>query len=468
MENEKKGWSGQFAFILAAAASAVGLGNLWRFPYLAAKYGGGIFLFVYVILAFTLGIALLAVEVSIGRRTGHSPIKAFAAAIPKWSILGYLAMLVAFIILPYYCVIGGWLLKYLCHYTVLLFNPSQNALPDGAFFMSFISSNIQPLVFTVVFICITAFFIALGIRKGIEKLNIVLMPLLILLAAGIAVFVCTQPSTRQGVIQYIKPDFSKFSPATVVAAMGQVFYSLSLAMGIMITYGSYMRKNSSIERCAIRIQLFDTAVAFTAGLMIVPAFYVFSKSGIESGDIGLMFTTLPAVFAKMHLPGFLGGASLATSLGFAFFALALFAGLTSAISLFEAVLSNTIEVTGMPRKLATAVLAVITVLLAAPSALCYGSTPFALKIPFVDMPFLDFCDFLANNILMPILAFFTVILAGWILKPSFFYREIRKRDQPFHIPRVFAFIIKWVAPPFILTIFTVGVLNALKVISFAK
>ncbi len=326
---EKRGnFTGKLGFVLAAAGSAVGLGNIWRFPYLAASYGGGIFLLVYLVLVLTFGFALMIGEITLGRKTGLSAIGAFKALNKKYAFIGYLAALVPMIILPYYSVIGGWVMKYL----VTFLTGNVGAAADDSFFGGFISDAGEPVFWFLLYAAITALVVLFGVEKGIEKVSKLMMPVLVVLSLFIAIYSACQPGAWEGVIYYIKPDFTKFSATTVLAAMGQLFYSMSLAMGIMITYGSYMKKDVNLESSVKQIEIFDTGIAFVAGLMIIPAVFAFSGGTPEALGKGpsLMFVTLPKVFENM-----LGG----TVIGILFFVLVLFAALTSSISLMETIVS---------------------------------------------------------------------------------------------------------------------------------
>lgn len=276
---EKRGaFSNKMGFVLAAAGSAVGLGNLWRFPYLAAKYGGGIFLLVYLILAVTLGFTLMITEIAIGRKTGLSAVGAFRKLDKRFGFVGYLACIVPFIITPYYCVIGGWVIKYL----ITFVSGNVSAAAGDDYFTGFISQAGSPVLWFAVFVLLTSIVVIAGVEKGIEKASRILMPVLIVLTLGISIFCITRPGAAEGVKYYLLPDFSRFSATTVLAAMGQLFYSMSLAMGIMITYGSYMKKDNSLEKSVRQIEIFDTGIAFLAGLMIIPSVFVFSGGNEEA------------------------------------------------------------------------------------------------------------------------------------------------------------------------------------------
>ena len=247
--NEKNGFTSKIGFVMAAAGSAVGLGNLWRFPYLAARYGGGMFLLVYLVLAVTFGFTLMLTEIAIGRKTGKSALSAFGALNKKCTWIGYLACTVPCIIFPYYCVIGGWVMKYLAAY---LTGQGQTAAGDD-YFMGFLSLGGEPLVWLLVFLLMTAAVVVMGVQKGIEKASKILMPILVVLSVLIAIYGLTREGAMAGVAYYLIPDFGKFSGGLVFAALGQLFYSMSLAMGIMFTYGSYMGKKDNLESAVQQI-----------------------------------------------------------------------------------------------------------------------------------------------------------------------------------------------------------------------
>ena len=432
----RSSFSSRIGFVLAAAGSAVGLGNIWRFPYLAAKYGGGIFLLVYLILAVTFGFALMITEIAIGRKTGLSCIGAYKTLDRRFGGLGWLASLVPAIITPYYCVIGGWVLKYFFEYLT----GQGSVLSDAEYFGGFVSFAADglfdtPLPWFLIYVVLTTAVVLLGVEKGIEKVSKVMMPVLVVLSIVVALFSLTMDGALEGLRFYIVPNFANFSFKTVLAAMGQMFYSMSLAMGIMITYGSYMPAASNLERSVSQIEVFDTLIAFIAGLMIVPAVVAFNggdPNGINAGP-GLMFGTLPQVFERMWLGHIVGGV---------FFLLVLFAALTSSISLMETVVSIVCDRTGWRRRPATIAVAVFLVLLGLPS--CLGEGPLAF-IRILGMSFLDFFDFLSNSVLMPIVAFFTCILIGWVLGTKTVSDEVEMNFR-FRRKRLFEVMVRWVAP----------------------
>ena len=452
----RSAWSGKWAFILAAAASAVGLGNMWRFPYLAAKYGGGTFLLTYLVLVFTFGVSLLLLETALGRKTGQSAIGAFKQFGKKYAFIGVLASTVPFIITPYYCIIGGWVTKYAAAY--LINGPA--ALADGGdFFSGFITSNTESFLWMLLFMAIVFLVVSLGVKGGIEKANRVMMPALIVMAVAIAVYTLIQPGAAEGALYYLVPDFSKFSPELVIGALGQMFYSLSLAMGIMITYGSYLDKKSSLTQSVARIGGFDIGVSFLAGLMIVPAAFVAMGSGeavaANSGP-SLMFVILPTVFADM------GGA--ATVVGFLFFLLVLFAALTSAISLTETCTSIVQDGAGWSRK--KALCAVIGVVTVAGIFVNLGYNGLSFIEPMGEgTTLLDFFDFISNSVIMPIVALLTCIFVGWIIKPKAIVDEV-KISSEFKVEKAWTVIIKYVAPVLVVVILVAFVAQTFGLISF--
>ncbi len=451
MTKKRSSFSGKIGFVLAAAGSAVGLGNIWRFPYLAAKYGGGIFLLVYLILAVTFGFALMTAEIALGRKTGKSAIHAFGDLNKKFGFVGLLASLVPMIILPYYSVIGGWVAKYL---TVFVSGGAHASAQDG-FFESFIAQPLEPLGWFLLFIGATAVIVLFGVEKGIEKVSKFMMPVLVVLTIGIAIYSMTMPGAMAGVKYYFLPDFSKFSATTVLAAMGQLFYSMSLAMGIMITYGSYMKKDVSINSSVSQIELFDTGIAFLAGLMVIPAVFSFSggdETALGKGP-GLMFITLPKVFDS--IPGAMG-----TVIGALFFILVLFAALTSSISLMETVVSIFRDKFGWGRKLTCLIVAIGSIALGIPSSLGFGVWS---HINIGGNTFLDMFDIFSNSILMPIVAFLTCIFIGYVIKPQTLIDEVEVGGKPFKRKGLFTVMIKYIAPICIVLILVSSVLDVLGI-----
>lgn len=450
MSSERSSFTGKIGFVLAAAGSAVGLGNIWRFPYLAAKYGGGIFLLIYIALSVTFGFTLMVAEIAIGRKTKLSAIGAFGALDKRFSFVGLIASIVPVLILPYYSVIGGWVVKY---FVGFISGDAGNMAEDG-YFSSYISGIGEPIFWFMLFITVTAVVVIFGVEKGIEKVSKVMMPVLVVLTVFISIYtIFAMDGALEGVIYYLKPDFSKFSVMTLVAAMGQLFYSMSLAMGIMITFGSYMKEDISIPRSATQIEIFDTGIAFLAGLMIIPAVFSFSggdESALGQGP-GLMFVTLPKVFAAM--PG-------GTVIGAIFFFMVILAALTSAISLMETVVSIFIDKLKFERKLACVIVFVISIIFGVPSAL--GSSAWS-GFTVLGMQILDFFDFITNSVIMPIVAFITSIFVGYFIMPKTVVDEVELSGE-FKQKKMFRVVIKYVAPVFILLILVSSVLGAFGVI----
>ena len=431
MKEQKNSFSGRIGFILAAAGSAVGL-------------------LIYLILAVTFGFALMLTEIALGRKTGKSTLYAFTSLNKKFSFLGVLSSIVPIIIFPYYCVIGGWVAKYLFVYVT----GQGLAATEDSFFTGFIGEVGQPLFWLFLFIAATAFIVMLGVEKGIEKASKILMPILVLLSLGIAVYVVTRPGAVDGLIYYIKPDFSEFSVNCVLAAMGQLFYSMSLAMGIMITYGSYMPKSENIESSVRSIELFDTGIAFISGMIIIPSVFVFSggNKDILSSGPSLMFITLPKVFASMR-----AGAIL----GLVFFLLVLFAALTSSISLMETVVSIVQDKFHMKRKTACLGVMVFALVMGIPSSLGFGVLSWVAPL---GLSILDFFDFLSNSVLMPVVALFTCIFVGFVVKPKVVTDEV-KLSAPFKDEKLYVVLVKYVAPILIFLILISSIANTFGWIS---
>lgn len=449
MDSKRSSFTGKIGFVLAAAGSAVGLGNIWRFPYLAAQYGGGIFLLVYIILAVTFGFSLMIAEIAIGRKTGLSAIEAYRKLDKRFAFVGYLSAVIPAIILPYYSVIGGWVMKYMFGFLA----GESSAMAQEGFFTSYISGNTKPLLWFLVYIGITAVIVMMGVEKGIEKVSKFMMPVLIVLILFIAGYtIVTTDGAWDGVVYYLKPEFKNFSIKTVLAAMGQLFYSMSLAMGIMITFGSYMKKDISIEKSTRQIEVFDTVVAFLAGLMIIPAVIAFNggdATKINKGP-GLMFSTLPMIFDQMP-----GGAVI----GFAFFLMVFFAALTSSISLMETVVSVLQDKIKISRMKACLAVLAFSLILGTASSLGYSAWS-SFKI--IGFQILDFFDFISNSVLMPITAFFTCVCVGYIVKPKWVIDEVEQSGK-FHGVKLFSVMIKYVTPIIIISVLVSSVLDALGI-----
>lgn len=448
MEKQRNTFTGSLGFVISAAASAVGLGNIWRFPYLAARDGGGLFIVSYLVLALTFGFSLLVTEVAIGRKTRQSPLTAYSVLNKKAKPLGVLSCIVPMIILSYYCVIGGWVVKY---FFVFLTGAGQSAAQSD-YFSTFISDTTQPVVMMLVFLLLTVVIVLGGVDKGIEKFSKIVLPVLVLLIIIIAAYSVTlsyedggaMRTGLQGLKILMIPDPSKITLSSLAVvgmdAMGQMFYSLSIAMGIMIAYGSYMRDDTGLTKSVVQIVFFDTAVAFLAGVMIIPAVYVFQgQAGMESSGPGLIFVTLPLVFQQMGRIG--------TIMGCMFFALVLFAALTSSVSILEAVVSSFMDRFRMQRRNAVLLESIICLVMGVIVCLGYNVFLFDVVLPNgAHAQILDILDYLSNNLMMPVISIGTCILIGWVLKPQILIDEITKNGEKFHVRGLYVVMIRFVAP----------------------
>ena len=448
--NQKKRstFSGKLGFVLAAAGASVGLGNIWRFPYLAAKYGGGIFLLVYIVLAITFGYTMITAETSLGRMTGKSPVGAYHSfGKSKWlSFGGWINAIIPVLIVPYYSVIGGWVIKYLFEYII----GNGSKLAEDGYFSSFISNGISAEICFVVFALMTMIIVFCGVRNGIERVSKFMMPILVVLSVVIAIYSITRPGAMEGVKYFLLPDFSNFSWMTVVSAMGQMFYSLSIAMGILVTFGSYMKKDVPIESSTKNVEIFDTGIAILAGLMIIPAVFAFSGGDPEVLQAGpsLMFVTIPKVLDSM---------GMGTVFGIFFFFLVLCAALTSSIALTESAVSTFQDELKWRRNKSATVVSVIMVLLGTLSSLGYGPLS-AVKI--IGMQFLDFFDFLTNSVMMPIAAIATCLLVSRVMGVDKIEREMTLENGTFRRKKIFNFMIRWLCPIFAAIILISSVANA--------
>ena len=450
---KRSSFSGKIGFFLSAAGASVGLVNIWRFPYLAAKYGGGIFLLIYIILALTFGYSMIIAETSIGRMSGKSPVGAYHSfGKSKWlSFGGWINAIIPLLIVPYYSVIGGWVIKYLFGY--ICGNGSD--LANDGYFGTFISDGVSTEVCFIIFALITLGIIFAGVRNGIERVSKIMMPILVVLSVIIAIYSVTRPGALAGVKYFLVPNVENFSWMTVVSAMGQMFYSLSIAMGILITFGSYMKKDVSIEDSTRNVEVFDTAIAIMAGLMIIPAVFAFSGGDPNTLQAGpsLMFITIPKVFDSM---------GLGTAVGILFFLLVLFAAITSSIALTESAVSTFEDELGWGRRKSTILAGAIMLALGSLSSLGYG--PLA-SVKIIGMQFLDFFDFLTNSVMMPIAAIATCLLVSRVIGLKAIEDEVLLGESKFRRKFIFNFMIKYLCPIFAAIILISSVANAFGWIS---
>ena len=467
-KESRKGFTGSLGFVLAAAGSAVGLGNIWRFPYLAAKDGGGVFLLCYLILALTFGFTLLVTEIAIGRKTGKSPLSAYSELHLKMGWIGVVACLIPALILPYYCTIGGWVLKYLAAYVT---GNGMAAVADN-YFTGFITAQWGPIIWFLIFLGATMFVVYKGVDKGIEKLSRILMPLLLVLIVGISIFSLTLKNTDgnetrtglQGLMAYVIPNFEgmTFKKFMVVLtdAMGQLFYSISVAMGIMITYGSYVKKDTDLNKSVNQIELFDTLVAFLAGMMIIPAVFTFmGAEGMAASGPALMFVALPKVFGAM-------GPIIGTAVGILFFVTVVFAALTSSVSVMEAIVSCVMDKFGWKREKAVIITFLVTAIMGIVVCLGYNVLYFEAVLPNTpagkNAQILDILDYISNYVLMPVISIATCIFVGWVLKPKTIIEEVKRNGEKFGREKLYVIMVKFVTPALLLIL----LLQALGVFKF--
>ena len=452
-QNNRGSFTGKLGFVLSAAGASVGLGNIWRFPYLAAKYGGGAFLLVYIILALTFGYTMIIAETAIGRSSQKSPVGAFKffSDSPWAKAGGWINAIVPVLICPYYSVIGGWVCKYLFSFLTT----DMNEIATDTFFTDFITNGASAELWFCVFVALNLVIIYMGVENGIERVSKFMMPILLVLALVISAYSITRPGAMAGVSYMLIPHFENFSWMTVVSAMGQMFYSLSIAMGILITFGSYMKKEVSIEDSTVQVEIFDTSVAILAGMMIIPAVFAFSGGDPEQLGAGpsLMFITMPKIFASM---------GIGRIIGVLFFTLVLFAALTSSIALTEAAVSTISDEFKWSRTACTTVMAAVMLALGTLSCLGYGPLSF---ITIIGMPFLDFFDFLTNSVMMPIAAFAICVLVTKCIGISRIEQEVEMDGHPFRRKKVFNVVIRYIAPVFVLIILLSSIANAFGLIS---
>ncbi len=472
MKEKKSSFTGSIGFVLAAAGSAVGVGNIWRFPYLCAKDSGGVFLIVYLVLVLTFGFVLLTTDIAIGRATKQNALKAFGTLHPKWKFLGYLTFLVPALIMTYYSVIGGWITKYLCMYFV----PSSGGLLSGKdststvellaqddYFTSFITSKASPIVFMLIFLALTAWIVYRGVEKGIEKFSKFIMPGLLILIIAIAIFSLTLSKQDadgtvrtglQGLKVYLYPDFSGMTVkrflSIVLDAMGQLFFSLSVSMGIMVTYGSYVKNDVNLNKSINQIEIFDTGVAFLAGMMIIPAVFVFlGTDGMSSGP-SLIFISLTKVFASM-------GNVVGRIVGIAFFLMLGFAALTSCVSVMETLVANCMEIFHKSRQKMCALIGVYSLVTTIIICLGYNVLYFNVTLPNgASAQLLDIADYISNNFLMPFISLLTSILIGWVVGPKYIIKEVERNGEHYRRAKLYSFMIRYVVPVVMFILFLVS------------
>ena len=447
-KSKKNGFTGQIGFVLAAAGSAVGVGNIWRFPYLAAKDGGGLFLLIYLALIISFGFVLLTSDLALGRRTQKHALQAFGAINSKWDFLGKLTFLVPLFIITYYPIIGGWVLKY--SFDFLVGNGIKTI--DNNFFVNFITSPYEPIIWTLIFFLMTAFITFFNVEQGVEKFSKIIMPCLLLIIIGLAFYSLGLKYTDinnitrtsfEGLKIYLLPDFSNFSfrrfLEILLDAMSQLFFSLSTSMGIMITYGSYVKKDVNMDKSVKQIELFDTGVALISGAIIIPAVYVFLGKDAMSAGPGLMFISLPKIFNTMGFAGRI--------IAILFFIMVAFAALTSCISIMETIIANFMKMFNAKRQKVSLISSFFIAIALVIICMGYNKFYFELKLPNGSTgQLLDIVDYLSNSFLLPIISFLTCIFIGWVIKPDFIIEEMEVNNNKFGRKKLYAFIVKYIAP----------------------
>lgn len=419
------------------------------------KTGGGLFLIVYLVLVLTFGFTLLTSDIAIGRRTKESAIGAYSKMQERWKFLGILTFLVPVLIMTYYAVIGGWITRYA---VVYLSGQAEAAARDG-YFTSFITSPVSPVIFALLFMGVTALIVYNGVEGGIERVSKCMMPVLLVLVVIIAGYSLTlhhvdadgQVRTgMEGFLYYIRPDLEGITLRRflqiLLDAMSQMFFSLSVSMGIMITYGSYVKPEVDLNRAVNQIEIFDTGVALLAGAMIIPAVYVFSGTEGMSAGPSLMFISLPKVFAAMGKAG--------VFMGILFFVAAIFATLTSCISVLESITANCMEIFHTERKKTVLVLAVIYLAASAVIALGYSVFYFEITLPNGSgAQLLDVMDYISNSVMMPFIALLSAILIGWIKTPDYVIGEMERNGETFGRKAIYRVMIRYIAPLMMLVLF---------------
>ncbi|HOM95504.1 MAG: sodium-dependent transporter [Candidatus Methanofastidiosa archaeon] len=435
---EREVWNSKIGFLLAATGSAMGLGNIWRFPYITGANGGAAFVLVYFIIIFFIGVPVMLAEFAVGRSSKLNTVGAFKKLKGgKWPLVGWIGIVAGFIILSYYSVIAGWTIKYFISSFTGLISPNVDTT---TYFNQFISNGLQNIFFQAIFILVTIYVVYLGVEKGIETWSKILMPILILILMLLVIRGVSLPGAPDGIRFYLNPNFSEVTGGTILAALGQAFFSLSLGMGAMITYGSYIPKEISLPKSAFIITFLDMLLALLAGFVIFPTAFTF---GIEPGaGTGLIFITLPSIFALMPL-GYIWSAL--------FFLLLFIAALTSAIGLLEVSVAYVKDERKWSRKKAALVLGTMAFILGIPSALSNG----AISLNLFEMSFLDAMDYLSSNILLPLGGIFVTLFVGWIIKDTAL-KEINIEGK-FKLEKHWIWICRTIAPISIFLIFLAGI-----------
>lgn len=441
---ERGAWGSRLGFVLAAAGSAIGLGNIWRFPYVTGQNGGAAFVILYIIFVVLIGAPIMVAELTLGRASRLNPVGAFRSVAPKtlWHLVGLLGVLTGIGILSYYSVIAGWTFGYFIKTLGGSFSNEMTSQESVQIFQHFVANPATGIAFLFVFIALTAIVVMGGVSSGIERWVKILMPLLFVLLIVLTLRSVTLDGAEKGLSFYLKPDFSKIHGGTVAMALGQALFSLSLGMGAMITYGSYINKNDNLIISAGYVCLFDTMIAIMAGFLIFPALFAMGLD--PAGGPGLVFVVLPTMFARMPLGAFFGAG---------FFLLLTVAALTSTISLLEVTVSYMVDEKKWRRRNAALFMAMLSFVLGVPSALSFGGVSWLTKIPLIGLGFLDFMNILLGNYSLTIGAFLLSIFVGFKWGISAVRKEIQEHGNVFYFRRVWVFLIRFVCPVAIFLIF---------------
>ncbi len=438
---EKRGhWSSRMGFILASAGSAVGLGNIWKFPYITGMHGGGAFVLFFIFCIITVGIPIMIAEMVLGRHTHKDPVGAFRSLRGGvWTVVGWLGVAAGFVILSYYCVVAGWTVNYLWLSFSGAFSGGNTAqVPE--LFSGLLADDLRQVFWQGVFMGLTVFIVLGGVSKGLERANRILMPILFLILAGLAGYGILSPGGAEAFQFLFSADWSKLDPPAMLEAMGHAFFSLSLGMGAMLTYGSYAGEKMNIPHVAITVSIMDTCVALLASLAIFPIVFAYGMQ--PAAGPGLVFKTLPIIFSKMP-----GGSIIAVL----FFLLLVFAALTSAISLLEVVVAYYCDEKNWGRRKATLLMGGIIFLLGVPSAL---SNNLLKDVHFIgNRNFLDSVDLLCTNYLLPLGGLLIAVFTGWVLTTRLAQREIEKGEVRFHFYPLWHFLIRYVSPVLMAAVF---------------
>ena len=442
MGNNKRGfWSSRLGFVLAASGSAIGLGNVWKFPYITGQNGGGAFVLVYLVCIFIIGLPIMLAEFTLGRKTNLNPVGAFQALKPNsaWVSIGYMGVLAGFLILSFYSVVGGWTLAYVVKsfsHAALEFQSPKDA---GEFFSSFIANPMEVVFYHALFMALCIAIVIKGIHGGIEKACDILMPTLFVILLLLMIRALTLPGAMEGVKFYLHPDFSKITPSTILVALGQAFFSLSLGMGAMLTYGSYLSDKENLTAATVYVVLFDTGIALLMGMVIFPAVFAMGLQPAEGPS--LVFSVLPAVFSSMPL---------GTVVSIIFFTLLVIAAVTSGISLLEVVVAYFIDQIGWGRKKAVIIVSLTIFALGVPSGLSFGIMS---DVKFMGMTFFDHVDNIASNYLLPLGGMLTALFVGWVWGTRAAEEEIEKHETRFHWADQWGFLIRYITPVAVAAVF---------------